>query len=160
MPAASLSSRDTVAAETISTFETTCPVLDFCRLPSDGAQRILVSLDPAWRQRIDGGLAFFPPKPAFVPRPNRKRGGKEPAAGEPEGKEAPVEAEARTEEMGLKEEDVQEMVRDVFMVLEIGSDGKFVDVTSAHRQFVEGIQNELQKGERRSTIWMKAKSWF
>ncbi|KAI5453713.1 tRNA (guanine-N(7)-)-methyltransferase non-catalytic subunit trm82 [Naganishia albida] len=156
VPAASLSSRDTAAAETISTFETTCPVLDFCRLPSDGAQRILVSLDPAWRQRIDGGLAFFPPKPAFVPRTNRKRGGKEPAAGEPEGKEAPVEAEAREEEMGLTDEDVQEMVRDVFMVLEIGSDGKFVDVTSAHRQFVEGIQNELQKVNAKEALLLPA----
>lgn len=148
VPAASLSSSDTAIADKINTFETTCPVLDYCRLPSDGSQKLLVSLDPAWRQRIDGGLAFFPPKAAFVPRPNRKKAGKTPAAGEPEAEGAKVEAESTKteEEGGLTEEDVQEIIRDVFMVLEIGPDGKFRDVTSAHREYIEGIQNELQKG--------------
>jgi signal transduction histidine kinase len=82
-----------------------------------------------------------------VPRPNRKRGTKAPAAGEAEVEEAPVEAEPVKEETGLTEEDVKEMTRDVFMVLEIGPDGKFSDVTAAHREYIEGIQNELQKGK-------------
>lgn len=86
-----------------------------------------------------------------MPRPNRKRGTKAPAAGEAGAEETPAEAEPVKEETGLTEEDVKEMTRDVFMVLEIGPDGKFKDVTGAHREYIEGIQNELQKGKRHNT---------
>jgi hypothetical protein len=84
-----------------------------------------------------------------VPRPNRKKAGKTPAAGEPEAEGAKVEAEStkKEEEGGLTAEDLKEMIRDVFMVLEIGPDGNFSDVTSAHREYIEGIQNVLQKGK-------------
>lgn len=88
-----------------------------------------------------------------MPRPNRKKAGKTPAAGEPGAEGAKVEAESTIkEESGLTEEEVKEMIRDVFMVLEIGQDGKFSDVTSAHREYIEGIQNKLQKGKRLNAI--------
>lgn len=150
VPAASLMSQETSKPESIKTFETTCPVLDFCHLPSGSStQKLLVSLDPAWRQRIDGGLAYFPPRPTVIAKSNRKRA-----------KQALVEAEkAESEETkpaaepvvpeAFAEEQLTEMARDVFIVLELGVDGGFSDVTAAHRGFVQGIQGELQKGTSR-----------
>lgn len=149
VPAAALLSPETSKPEAIKTFETACPVLDFCNLASGSStQKLLLSLDPAWRQRIDGGLAYFPPRPTVVAKSNRKRAKQalaeaENAEAESKVEEEPVVAVAE----GFTGEQVKEMARDVFVVLELGEDGEFRDVTDAHQEFVQGIQSELQKGE-------------
>jgi hypothetical protein len=132
-------------------------------------QLLLLALDPGWRYRVDGGGAWFPPKTTVVAR----RAGKKKAKAEGEkgkgdkveltaegqsvqnadkgeqvtGEEVKAEAEAEAEEEAeWTAEQVEEMSRDVFMVLQVADDGSFTDVTSTHREFVQGVQNALQRG--------------
>ncbi|KAJ9103770.1 hypothetical protein QFC21_002232 [Naganishia friedmannii] len=164
VPAGALLSQETATPQVVKTFQTPYPVLDFCKLPSSdddtcggGAQRLLLSLDPGWRQRIDGGHSWFPPKTVIVSRASKKKAASASAvvvaAGGDATEEKVVVEETQVEEpaaaaatTGLTDDDVREMTRDVLMVLEIGQDGGFTDVTDAHRAFVEGVQNALQRG--------------
>ncbi|KAJ9120053.1 hypothetical protein QFC22_002950 [Naganishia vaughanmartiniae] len=174
VPASALESQQTATPETIKSFETPYPVLDFCVLPSTtsdagAAHRVLLALDPGWRYRVDGGGAWFPPKNVVVSRAGKRKGasasatatagqeGKAERQAEGVAEEVKVKADdvkvdaAKADEVkadesaGLTDDDINEMSRDVLMVLQLGPDGQFTDVTAAHRAFIEGIQNALQR---------------
>lgn len=82
-----------------------------------------------------------------MPKSNRKRAKQALVDAEKaEVDEVKHEEKEGREEASFTESQVEEMRRDVFVVLELGEDGVFRDVTGAHRAFVDGIQGELQKG--------------
>lgn len=107
----------------VRVFPTAAPVLDFVLLPSSSRNAgcdVLVSTDPAWEQRLDGGRAYDPPKLQPVSRSHKKRLEKE---DEQEGAEGIQVTEASAAE-GFSIEDLKKMRENGLVVVAFDAEGQ------------------------------------
>lgn len=118
----------------VKAFPLPAPVLDFVSLPTSvmgsaaatqQQQHILVSTDPAWKHRLDGGRAFDPPKLQPISRVHKKKLQKAEQADEERDGQAPpsqVAGDASSEE-GYSVQDVESMRENGLVVVAIDADG-------------------------------------
>jgi len=133
-----------------------CPVLDFCVLPASSkmgeeeGQTLLLSTDPAWEHRQDGGKSFFPNNDGNAWTKSKKRSRRANKNGAEEGKTTEADVTPAPEDVVMDEEEatvnapttaagedlagftqaqIEEMSRSPFRVVRVQDDGS----VSGHR---------------------------